>query len=92
MNYQYKLTHFKGDLGHGVASDVVKEALVTCSLPILVKKMDVGALVKKTLSCASGLLAGICGVLVRPDIINGHLPIPVCAVRASACLMRRGPQ
>ena len=23
MNYQYKLTHFKGDMGHGVASDVV---------------------------------------------------------------------
>ena len=49
MNYQYKLTQFKGDMGHGVASDAVKEALVTCSLPIIVKKMDVGALVKKTL-------------------------------------------
>ncbi len=22
MNYQYELTHFKGDMGHGVASDV----------------------------------------------------------------------
>jgi len=21
MNYQYELTHFKGDMGHGVASD-----------------------------------------------------------------------
>ena len=24
MNYQYELTHFKGDMGHGVASDVQK--------------------------------------------------------------------
>jgi hypothetical protein len=34
---------------------LVKEALATCSLPLTFKG---GALVKKTLSCASGLLAG----------------------------------
>jgi hypothetical protein len=73
------------------SSLLVKEALVTCSLPILVKKTDVGALVKKALSCASGLLAGMSGVLVRPrQIVNGRLPIPVCAVRTSASLMKKG--
>ncbi len=74
------------------SSLLVKEALalVTCSLPILVKKTDVGALVKKTLSCASGLLAGMSGVLVRPQIVDGRLPIPVCAVRASASLVKKG--
>ncbi len=72
------------------SSLLVKEALVTCSLPILVKKTDVGALMKKTLSCASGLLAGISGVLVRPQIIDGRLLIPVCAVRASASIMKKG--
>jgi hypothetical protein len=69
---------------------LVKEALVTCSLPILVKKTDVGTLVKKTLSCARGLLVGMSGVLVRPQIVDGRLPIPVCAVCASASLMRYG--
>jgi hypothetical protein len=72
------------------SSHLVKEVLVTCSLPILVKKTDVGVLVKKALSCASGLLVGISGVLVRPQIIDGRLPIPVCAVRASASLMKKG--
>ncbi len=73
-----------------MSSLLVKEALVTCSLPILVTKTDVGALVKKTLSCASGLLAGMSGVLIRPQIVDGRLPIPVCAVRASTSLMKKG--
>jgi hypothetical protein len=69
---------------------LVKETLVTCSLPILVKKTDVGVLVKKTLSCASGLLAGMSGVLVPPQIVDSRLPIPVCAVHASASLVKKG--
>ncbi len=82
-----------------------------------------GALVKKTLSCAKGLLAGglllastsgvlveaplaagllflagasglldkECLILVRPQIIDGRLPIPVCAVRTSTSPMKNGP-
>jgi len=26
MYYQYELTHFKGDMGHGVASDLMASA------------------------------------------------------------------
>jgi len=99
---------------------LVKEALATCSLPLM---FEGGALVKKTLSCASGLLAGglllvctnsvlveeplavgslflagasgllgeECLVLVRPQIVDGRLPIHVGAVRARASPMKNGP-
>ncbi len=100
----------------------VKEVLVACSLPLM--SFEGGALLKKTLSCASGLLAGgllllactnsvlveeplavgslflasassllneECLVLVRPQIVNGRLPIHVGAVRASASPMKNGP-
>ena len=66
---------------------LVKEALAMCGLPLT---FEGGALVKKTLSCASGLLAGMSGVLVRPQIVDGRLPNPVCAVCASASLMKKG--
>ncbi len=100
---------------------LVKEALATCSLPLT---FEGGALVKKTLSCTSGLLAGgllllaytnsmlvedplavgslflagtsgllneECLVLVRPQIVDGRLPIHVGTVRASASPMKNGP-
>jgi len=99
---------------------LIKKMLVTCSLPLT---FEGGALVKKTLSCASGLLAGSlllactsgmlveeplvagslfladasglldeeCLVLVRPQIVDGRLPIHVGAVRASASPMKNGP-
>jgi hypothetical protein len=61
----------------------------------------IGLLLKKAVSCASGLLAGglplasTSGdeeylVLVRPQIVDGGLPIPVCAIRASASLVKKG--
>ena len=101
---------------------LVKEALATCSLPL--KLFEGGALVKKTLRCTSGLLAGgllllactnsvlveeplaagslflagasgllneECLVLVRPQIVDGRLPIHVGAVRASVSPMKNGP-
>ena len=94
---------------------LVKEALATCSLPLT--SFEGITLVKKTLSCASGLLAGgllllvctnivlveepltvgslflagaigllneECLILVRPQIVDGHLPIHVGTVCASA--------
>jgi hypothetical protein len=99
------------------SSLLVKEVLAMCSLPLTFKG---DALVKKTLSCASGLLAvglllastsGVlvkeplvagslflagasglldeeCLVLVPPQIVDGRLPIPVGAVRASASPMK----
>ncbi len=99
---------------------LVKEALATCSLPLT---FEGGAFVKKTLSYASGLLAGglllactnsvhveeplavgslflagasglldkECLVLVRPQIVDGRLPIHVGAVRASGSSMKNGP-
>ena len=99
---------------------LLKEVLTTCSLPLT---FGGGALVKKMLSCVSGLLAGSlllastsgmlvkdplaagslflagasglldeeCLVLVHPQIVDGRLSIPVCAVRTSASPMKNGP-
>jgi hypothetical protein len=85
---------------------LLKEVLATCSLPLT---FGGGALVKKMLSCVSGLLAGSlllastsgvlvkdplaeeCLVLVHPQIVDGRLSIPVCAVRTSASPMKNGP-
>ena len=80
------------------SSPLVKGALATCSRFLA---GAIGLLVKKAVSCASGLLVGgfplasmsgdeECLVLVRPQIVDGGLPIPVCAIRASACLMKKG--
>jgi len=96
--------------------------LATCSLPLT--SFEGGALMKKTLSCTSGLLAGgllllactnsvlveeplavgslflasasgllneECLILVRPQIVDGRLPIHVGAVRASVSPMKNGP-
>ena len=102
------------------SSLLVEEALATCSLHLTFVS---GALVKKMLSSAMGLLVGglllasnssmlvkeplaagslflagasglldeECLILIRPQIVNDHLPIPVCAVRASASPMKNGP-
>jgi hypothetical protein len=102
------------------SSLLVKKALAMCSLPLT---FEGDALVKKTLGCASGLLAGglllastsdvlveeplaagslflagtsglldeECLILVRPQIVNGCLTIPVGTVRASASPMKNGP-
>ena len=91
-----------------------------CSLPLT---FEGDALMKKTLGCASGLLAGglllastsdvlvkeplaagslflagtsglldeECLILVRPQIVDDRLPIPVGTVRASASPMKNGP-
>jgi hypothetical protein len=37
MNYQYKLTHFKGDMGHGVASDDFEHAALRPSILLAYK-------------------------------------------------------
>jgi len=37
MNNQYELTHFKGDMGHGVASDVWPESQVDGSWPAMLR-------------------------------------------------------
>jgi hypothetical protein len=58
------------------SSLLVKEELATCSLPLT---FEGGALVKKTLGCASGLLAGglllasTSGVLVEEPLAAGSL-------------------
>ena len=81
------------------SSLLVKGALATCSRFLA---GAIGLLVKKAVSCASGLLAGgfplastsgneECLILVRPQIVDGRLPIPVGAVRVSASPMKNGP-
>jgi len=73
-------------------------ALATCSRFLA---GGIGLLVKKAVSCASGLLAGglplasTSGdeeylILVRPQIVDGGLPIPVCVIRTSASPMKNG--
>jgi len=57
-------------------SVLVEEPLAVCSL---------------FLAGASGLLNEECLVLVRPQIVDGRLPIHVGAVRASASPMKNGP-
>ena len=102
------------------SSLLVEGALATCSLHLtfvggaLVKKMLssakgilVGSLLLASSSCVlvkgplaagslflagvSGLLDEECLILIRPQIVNDRLPIPVCAVRASASPMKNGP-
>ncbi len=102
------------------SSLLVEEALATCSLHLtfvggaLVKKMlssakgllmgglllasTSGVLVKEPLAAgslflagASGLLDEECLILIRPQIVDDRLPIPVCAVRASTSPMENGP-
>ena len=62
----------------------------------------IGLLVKKAVSCASGLLVGGLPlastssneeylVLVRPQIVDGGLSIPVCMICASGSPMKNGP-
>ena len=42
MNYQYELTHFKGDMGHGAASDVSDSCLETHSSSIHLLGLGMG--------------------------------------------------
>jgi len=51
---------------------LVKEALTTCSLPLT---FEGGALVKKTLSCVSGLLAGSLLLLAYMNIVLVEEPL-----------------
>ena len=63
--------------------------LLACTNRVLVEEpLAVGSLF---LAGASGLLNEECLVLIRPQIVNGRLPIHEGAVRASASLMKNGP-
>ena len=63
--------------------------LLACTNSVLVEEpLAVGSLF---LAGASGLLNEECLVLVRPQIVDGRLPIHVGAVRASASPMKNGP-
>ena len=49
------------------------------------------AVVSFVLAGASDLLNEECLLLVRPQIVDGHLPIHIGAFRASASPMKNGP-
>jgi hypothetical protein len=78
------------------SSLLVKEALAMCSLPLT---FEGGALVKKTLSCASGLLAGglllasTSGVLVEEPLAVGSLVLAgASGLLDEECLVLVPPQ
>jgi hypothetical protein len=75
---------------------LVKEALAMCGLPLT---FEGGALVKKTLSCASGLLAGslllasTSGVLVEEPLVVGSLVLAgASGLLDEECLVLIPPQ
>jgi hypothetical protein len=79
-----------------MSSLLVKEALAMCSLPLT---FEGGALVKKTLSCASGLLVGslllvsTSGVLVEEPLVVGSLVLEgASGLHGKECLVLVPPQ
>ena len=71
------------------ASGLLVGLLLACTSGVLVKEpMAAGSLF---LAGVSGLLNKECLVLVRPQIVDGRLPIPVGAFHLSASPMNNGP-